>query len=351
MRRGVNRHNYPKTSPEIRKISLAYRGYIPVKIKKEIRLQYKERVSKNNGVQNTNPIAYEGIMVLFPLKANLLHFTCKLAVLILTLLAFIPPSRAEVRARDNLAFIEIRVQNNLISVDLIEARLEDVLHSIGKKAGFKSHLSGDLSERLTITFIDVPLEKGLKRLAGKHSLSFLYRQAQTSTPTSQDGTKDIAEIWVISRTGNAATNRTVPYQPGESPENTDEIPSSQTEPLPQPSSIAEEENDSAVLQQAIDDLVARGDEAAVMAAAAFLRHENEEFRRMAIEGLSTVQGNRSTQVLGRVLLDEPEAEIRMMALRALADRQADPEAQAVISQALDDPDQEIQTLADQLLSQ
>lgn len=293
--------------------------------------------------------------------APTMHLVAKIAVAVLALLTIHQAPMAEVRTRDNLAFIEIDVHNNLISVDLIEARLGDILLAIGEKAGFKSHLSGDLSERLTLTFIDVPIEKGLKRLVGKHSLSLLYNQAQSPSSATQNGDKKIAEIWVIGRSNSSSGNRTGPAQVSIAPENPNEtlpgqdaslsLPPTEQE-IPQQAAIPEEEkDDSAELQRAMDDLLDRGDTAAVTAAAAFLNHEDIEFRRMAIEGLSTVQTSDATRALGRVLSNEPNAELRMMALRALAERQGDADAQTIMSRALDDPDQEIQALADQLLGQ
>lgn len=294
-------------------------------------------------------------------KAPPVQLVAKIAVAVLTLLTVHQTSMAEVRTRNNLAFIEINIQDNLISADLIEAPLEDILLAIGKQAGFKPHLSGDLSERLTLTFTDIPLEKGLKRLVGKHSLSLLYNQPQSSTPETQNGDKEIAEIWVISRTGSSSGMRTVPEQVSIAPENPDEIPAGQEPSLSPPTTEqdmvqpdalpAEEKDDSAELQQAMDDLLERGDTAAVTAAAAFLNHENGEFRRMTIEGLSTVQTGDSTRALGRVLSDEPDAELRMIALRALAEREGDPDAETIMGRALNDPDQEIQALANQLLNQ
>lgn len=280
-------------------------------------------------------------------KAPPISLVVKISILIIMLLVDHSTCMAQVQTRNNLAFIEVTFQNNQMSVDLIEARLVDVLHLAGKQAGFKTHLSGDLTERLTLTFTNLPVEKGLKRLTGKHSLSVLYREAQSSTQPSQDGEKEISEIWVISRNGKSTTATALAEQSRETPEDSGEIDSPQEADQGQP----ELDDDSSDLQQALDDLVARGDAAAVMAAAAFLRHENEEYRRMVIEGLGTVQGGGSTQALGRALSDEPEAEIRMLALRALAERLEDPEAQKSISYALDDPDQEIQAMADQILSQ
>ena len=293
--------------------------------------------------------------------AHPMRLVAKIALAVLALLTIHQAPMAEVRTRDNLAFIEIDVHNNLISVDLIEARLGDILLAIGEKAGFKPHLSGDLSERLTLTFVDVPIEKGLKRLVGKNSLSLLYNQAQSPSPGTQNGDKKIAEIWVIGRNKMPSGNRSAPAQASIAPENPNEplpgqdaslSPPPTEQEIPQQAAIPEEEkDDSAALQQAMDDLLERGDAVAVTAAAAFLNHEDIEFRRMAIEGLSTVQTGDATRALGRVLSNEPDAELRMMALRALAERQGDSDAQTMISRALNDPDQEIQALADQLLGQ
>ena len=48
--------------------------------------------------------------------------------------------------------------------------------------------------------------------------------------------------------------------------------------------------------------------------------EDKEVRRMLVNGISSVQNNESTQVLGQVIKNEPDPEIRLIAIRALGQR-------------------------------
>ncbi len=108
---------------------------------------------------------------------------------------------------------------------------------------------------------------------------------------------------------------------------------------------------SRVERQTIKNLVAIGDSASVMAMAEYTRDADKEVRKLAVTGVSLVQSEESTQILGQVLQDEPDPEIRKIALRALSQRQNDMAAQTFLEGALNDAAPEVEILSDQMLTE
>ena len=104
-------------------------------------------------------------------------------------------------------------------------------------------------------------------------------------------------------------------------------------------------------RQTINNLAAIGDSASVMAMAEYTRDADKEIRKLSVNGISSVQSDESTQILGQVLQDEPDHEIRNIVLRALGQRPNDIAARALLEGALNDADTEVKSLADQLLNQ
>lgn len=73
--------------------------------------------------------------------------------------------------------------------------LADVLRAIAARAGVKLSLRGDLAAPVTTTLTDVPLDEGIKRLAGGHSVCLLY---DPPGPAADGGTADkLTEVLVI----------------------------------------------------------------------------------------------------------------------------------------------------------
>jgi HEAT repeat protein len=104
-------------------------------------------------------------------------------------------------------------------------------------------------------------------------------------------------------------------------------------------------------RQTINNLITIGDSASVMAMAEYTRDADKEMRKLAVTGISLIQSEESTQVLGQVLQDESDPEIRRIALRALSQRQNDVAAQALLEGALNDADPEATNLSDQMLTE
>ncbi len=258
--------------------------------------------------------------------------------------------------------MDISFQNNLISAELVDAPLIDVLQRIKQELGFKAHFYGDLTEKITLSVTDVPLDKFLRQLTDNHSLSVAF--LPTTKLSGQDQTRQIAEIWVLSRSTASKSLNIAPAAPIPPLDNVSEDmdinrQQSQEEPGNEvPDSVPSDQVDSTLSaenssqRQTIDTLTAKGDSASVMTMAEYLgTEENKDVRRMLVQGISSIQNEESTQVLGQVIRNEPDPEIRMIAIRALGQRQNDSAARSYLEQALNDEDTEVKAVVSQLLAQ
>lgn len=255
----------------------------------------------------------------------------------------------------------ITFQDDLISAELVDAPLVDVLRRIRQEFGFKVHFHGNADERLTLSFTDLPLDKSLRLLTVNHSLSVVTEAMSGSA--KQDEARRITEIWVLSRSTIAKPVRSAPVVPvAASPDPTDDMAALPEDSLEQPEmagveSVSLEEvlnnpfADTAQQRQAIQKLVEKGDDESVRAMASYLGNEDKEVRQLLVNGIASMQNAQSTQILGQVIENESDPEIRKIALLAIGQRKDDPAAQAFLQNALNDADEEVKAMADELLTQ
>jgi HEAT repeat protein len=271
------------------------------------------------------------------------------------------PGIAPAATKSPPPIMEITFQNDLISAELVDAPLIDVLQRIKQEFGFKAHFHGDLTEPITMSFKELPLEKCLRLLTANQAISVASEIASASPEQSE--IKQIAEVWVLSRSAKSKTRNTSPAAPAPpTPEPTDDTGVPSEEPLEQ-FDIGEQEGvsleqilntpnaDKSNLHQAIQRLIQNGDAASVMAMAAFLDNGDKEVRQLLVDGISSINNAESTQVLGQVAQNEPDPEIRNIALQALVQRKDDAAGQAHLENAVNEADEEVKNTADQLLSQ
>jgi hypothetical protein len=87
--------------------------------------------------------------------------------------------------------LDVTVTSGRLSVRVHEARLADVLEAVGRQAGVRVMLRGDVAAPITETFVDVALEEGIRRLSRSHSVVLVY------DPSPPAGTGAVlGEIWV-----------------------------------------------------------------------------------------------------------------------------------------------------------
>jgi hypothetical protein len=291
------------------------------------------------------------------LKISIANTLRSLLMFVTWFLVICLPGIAQAATKAPPPIMEITFQNDLISADLVDAPLIDVLQRIKQEFGFKAHFHGDLTEPITLSFTELPLEKCLRLLTANQAIS--VASETTSASPEQSEARQIAEVWVLS----SKTRNTPPAAPViPTPEPTDDTAVLREEPLEQ-FDIGEQEGvsleqvlntpnaDKFSLHQAIQRLIQNGDAASVMAMAAFLDNEDKEVRQLLVNGISSINNTESTQVLGQVVQNEPDPKIRLTALQALGQRKDDAAAQALLEKAVNDADEEVKNMADQLLSQ
>ena len=101
--------------------------------------------------------------------------------------------------------IHVTIAQGLLTVDLRDAPLADVLQAIAEKASFRLTLRGDLSTPVTWSFTGVPLAKGIERLVGDNSLMMIH------VPTNDASL--LSQVWV-----RAPGKRMVMFEPSPSPD-------------------------------------------------------------------------------------------------------------------------------------
>lgn len=257
--------------------------------------------------------------------------------------------------------MEITFNEDLISAELVDAPLLGVLQRLKQEFGFKAHFHGDLTELITLSFNDLPLDKSLQQLTANHSLSVAY--LSTTKAPEQNEVKQIAEVWVLSRSAISKSFTVAPVAsvlPSAAPvdeavevkeEATGLAADEEQEGVPLAQIMNDPDAKRSNQQQAIKKLAAVGDAASVLTMAEFLGNEDREVRQLLVNGISSVQNEEATQVLGQVLQNESDPEIRKIVVRALGQRKEDAAAQVFLGEAINDGDEEVKNLAEQLLTQ
>ncbi len=264
-------------------------------------------------------------MVIFLLKFTSLKFLSVIIVAILFLMIFLNEN-GMAESLPKLSDMKITLNKNLISVDIVDTPLIEVLNHIEKETGIEGHFLGNLRGLITISFSPVSFEKGMKNLVGKNSISFVYKDLKTG--------HSIAEIWVIDGSG-----------PGESLSYIDvhgHIDSQQEINTKTTGNLSS-------LNENLQELVKQGDAEAVMSIAAQFGNVSVEVRELLVDAIGLIHNEHSIQILGQILYGDSEPQIRMMAIRYLAERIEEPAAKALIEGATGDPDDAVRLLVEQLL--
>jgi hypothetical protein len=257
--------------------------------------------------------------------------------------------------------MEITFKDDLITAELVDVPLVDVLQRIKQEFGFKAHFHGDLTELITLSFTDLPLEKCLQQLTANHSLS--VASLAPAKLTGQNDEKQIAEIWVLSRSAISSNVNVAPVAsviPSSDlmnntakvnavpPELTDD---GEQEAVPLEQLLNDPDAKRSNQYQAIKELAAVGDAASVQTMAESLDNKDKDVRQLLVTGISSVNNEESTRVLGQVLQNDSDLDVRKIALRALGQRKEDAAAQAFLTEAMTDGDEEVKAMAEQILTQ
>jgi hypothetical protein len=251
--------------------------------------------------------------------------------------------------------IHVAITQGLLTVDLRNAPLADVLQVIAEKASFRLTLRDNLSTPVTWSFTGVPLDKGIKQLVGDNSLVMIHAPA--------NGGNALSEVRVrASRRGIAETKpNPAPdppvYQDGERLADTAELRAARQ--------LARQRDEVAadalvtLLAQAEDPVIRRiaagglgeiGDERATMALRMALVDKDRSVQRRAIFELGKIGSDDAVDALGEVLGHDLDASIRRFAAHTLA-RLDNMAARSALEAALADPEYMVREAAAEALAE
>jgi HEAT repeat protein len=206
--------------------------------------------------------------------------------------------------------MEVSVAGGRLSVNLRDAPLADVLRLVGQEARVKVNLDGQFLAPITGTFTGLPLESGIRRLTRGHSSSFAY-----GPPLDSGQAPRLIEIWVIESEPAISADPRARAARLASLDNlgrrTDDAAVAEL------TRILAQDPDPAVRTRAAGILSRSRDARATPALTTALGDQQSSVRIQAVHGLRRLEGERATEALGRVLLNDPDPSVRRVAAWAL----------------------------------
>jgi len=244
--------------------------------------------------------------------------------------------------------MEVRVQNGLVWLDLDGASLDAVVREVGQQAGFETVVIGELVTSVSLTVSAMPLSQGLDKLLANTDRIVVYAEADKN---SEQG---IVSLWLFSAS-----------EPADSGVGEESRGLAQTPP------IESKERSLAVLRLtqkgATDDVIntlgeallndphalvrsraavalgSLGDKRGLEMLAGALEDTNHSVRTQAAQALGQIGGPQAAQILGDVLLQNPDASMRLLAARALQ-REGSTQARRYLDAAAGDSDPQIRAV-------
>ncbi len=214
------------------------------------------------------------------------------------------PGRAAPAAEVDVsrATIEVAVRQGLLSVNLRDAPLADVLQAIGEQAGFRVIIKGDLSAPVTWSFTQAPVDKALRRLLQNTSSVLIY------APSRDGGIGPLVEVIVLETKADAAA-RTAQIARM--------IPAKRTGGS-RKTAVVSLNDDREDRLRAVQRLANKPDAAATKDLALLLSEDEDPMiRRIAAIALGKIGGARAEAALTGALEDE-DSLVRGRAIQALA---------------------------------
>jgi len=243
---------------------------------------------------------------------------------------------AEDRRPVSGAITEVSVENGLLSLDVSNAPLFEVLLAIGSAADVTVHIRGELDRQVTIALSSVPLEDGIRRLLRTYSFALSYSSVNETT---QDRLTQISVIGV--RTGSYRQTKNHVSVSGYTRRYTRQNIHSlarrgDPSALSQLGIILLQDNDPLIRKQAAAALGWTGQERAVEPLRAALADPSLSVRTRAVRSLKRILGTRSVQDLREVLRNEKDPKLRRETAKMLATIPTK-EARLVLQHATVDP--------------
>ena len=260
---------------------------------------------------------------------------CLTAVLSLALLSFtdVVHAAGTTSEPDGAPVFHVEVSRGELTVDIRQIPLARVLEIVGERAGLAMTVHGDLGAPITDSFVGLPLEEGIRRLARGHSTAVTYGVVPGGA-----GTVRLAEVRVM-----ASASRTSSPAPIAIPPRREHADSS-VAGSPEASALAlrideiqrfvgeaahgseaaltrlaetASDPDAALREQAVAALARLNTAAAEPALVAALSDVDASVRARAIRGLRTFGTDTAAESLDNALIGDTDPEVRLTALAAV----------------------------------
>lgn len=272
------------------------------------------------------------------------------------------PGRAQAQGQVGLqSGPAVAVRDGLVSVEVDDAALSELIVEIGRMAGFETVGESSLDLRVSVSITGRPIDEVVRQLARDVTYVILYGPEQ---PGGSPGSIKEVRFYPAPKTATANSTAARPASVGASQgfaaldahDNQTRLQAVQSlgnqgsaEALLALSQIVAEDELPVIRAQAAVALGRSGKEAAVAALLAALEDPDLSVRVQAVLGLARLGGADTTRILGQVLIEAPDRRLRRTALRAL-ERSDDEAALAYLETAAADSDPVMRKLAAQSLN-
>lgn len=233
--------------------------------------------------------------------------------------------------------VQVEFRDGLLTLDVRDAPLDDVLRTIGKKAGFEVVIKVDLSTPVSRSFAAMPLDQGIRRLIGETSFVMAYGGSGDAvrltllSPGASDGGTEIGRLevtavdepsqadieeWILSRLTQpdrgvriVAVRRLMRLE--------------RELAVDIAARVLDHDDDPAVRGEAAAVLgQIGGDRAAILLDLAVADAE-ASVRIHAVRALGALGGEAAVHGLGRALLEHPDRDVRLIAAEGLAENSSE----------------------------
>ncbi|MBI4562434.1 MAG: HEAT repeat domain-containing protein [Candidatus Rokubacteria bacterium] len=211
--------------------------------------------------------------------------------------------------------IHVAVRQGLLTVNVRDRRLADVLRVIGAQAGVRVVLLGDLDTSVTQSFNDVPLDEGIQRLVRGYSLALIYGAARDPA-----GANVLTEVWVIGSSPVEKVQMNTDAAEDASPKEALPTPARRRD-TPTTADLIRtlsQDRDPRVQARAAKALARIGGPEAAAALRAALADQEASVRIEAARALGKVEGADAVQALRGVLSADSDPRVRQAVVQALA---------------------------------
>jgi len=241
--------------------------------------------------------------------------------------------------------IHVTFEDGLLTVDVREAPLGDVVRVIGERAGARVIISNDITTRVTGSFTRVPLEEGIRRLVRGHSLVLVYAPSGSRAAAGV-----LSEIQVIGSSRLADVQTRTHVLTGSDADSADHAGQLRAVGMLAGRRDAAAAADLARMLSADPDPVIRtqaatalgrvGTAEAATALTAALGDQAVSVRVQGVHALRMVEGVRALGRLREVLTRDPDSRVRRAAARALAELPGE-DARWALEVGTSDPDDSV----------